>query len=450
VPPRRSKLPLFALAVLVAGVLPTAAAAFPILSASLPPTAARSPMTAVVREHVGPAGVYDLSVIVATRATNRRFLRVEVGPLVRRARVDRRAGSATLRLRLAIGRSSFTIRVRNAQRGKAVRTSLVRVGALAPGTAADSFALAAASAGGGSTRASGVVAKHGVAGQTGPTGPTGPTATAAATPAPTPAPAPAPAPAPLTASFAPDGAPILALPNGFAPIINYTNLVKDYEFNGSSLPADWAASADLSHGAHATMYQPSQVTMTGSSVALTAIDQSSDGFPYTSGYISTEGQYSLNYGLIDFRAKMPAGQGLWPALWLDQPNGSNPWGEIDAAEMLLNNTHIVYGSLHGWAPTQWGESQWTTMSADASQGYHDYQLSWQPGLITWAVDGIAYAQYTPAQAQAAGYPWVFDDGTGYYLIADLTVGAADEWAGAPNASTPFPSSMQVQSIKVWQ
>jgi beta-glucanase (GH16 family) len=255
--------------------------------------------------------------------------------------------------------------------------------------------------------------------------------------------------APLTASFAPDGAPILALPNGFSAITNYTNLVKDYEFDGSTLPADFRASANNSHGAHATMYQPSQVTLTGSSVSLTAIPQASDGFPYTSGYISTQGQYSYNYGLIDFRAKMPAGQGLWSGLWLDQPDGSNPWGEIDVQEMLLNDVNTVHGSAHGWAPSQWSETQDTQIS-DATAAYHDYQLAWQPGLLTWAVDGIAYAQYSEEDAIANGYPWVFDDGTGFYIIASLTVGAADEWPGAPNATTIFPASMQVASIKLWQ
>jgi hypothetical protein len=447
---RRSKLRLLALAVLASGVLPAAAVAFPVESASLPhAVAAGSPLTAVIREHVGSAGVYDLNVAVATSATDRGLLDVEVGPLARRVRVDPRADTATLRLRLAIDRSSFTVRVGNARLGTVVRTSLLRIGALAPGTAAGVIAPAVGPAERGSTRPAGVVTKSGPSGATGPTGPTGAgSATAAAVSSP--APAPAPVQAPLIASFAADGAPILALPNGFAPIVNYSNLVKDYEFDASSLPADWTASANNSHGAHGTMYQPSQVSMTGSSVALTAIDQASDGFPYTSGYISTQGQYALNYGLIDFRAKMPAGQGLWSGLWLDQPDHSNPWGEIDVQEMLLNDTHTVYGSAHGWAPTQWGETQSTVMWADASQGYHDYQLAWQPGLLTWAVDGIAYAQYSQAQAEAAGYPWVFDDGAGFYLIASLTVGAADEWSGAPNASTPFPSSMEVQSIKVWQ
>jgi glycosyl hydrolase family 16 len=443
---RRSKLPLFALAVLAAAALPAAAAAFPIGSASLPHrVAARSATTAVVREHVGSAGVYDLKVTVATRATDRRFLDVEVGPLSRRARIDPHTDRATMRLLLTINRSSFTLRVRGSQAGVPVRTTLVRVGALVRGTAPGAIALAVAADANGSTKASGVETKPGASGATGATGASGTTSPPAAIPTP----APAPVTPPLSATFAPDGAPILALPNGFAPIVSYTNLVKDYEFTGSSLPADWSASANSAHGME-TMYQPSQVSMTGSAVALTAINQPDDGYPTTSGWISTEGQYSITHGLIDFRAKMPAGQGLWSGLWLDQPDNYNPWGELDVQEMLLNDTHTVYGSAHGWAPSQWGETQSTVMSADASQGYHDYQLSWQPGLLTWAVDGIAYAQYTQAQATASGYPWPFDDGTGFYLIATLAVGTANEWPGAPNASTQFPASMDIQSVKVWQ
>lgn len=243
----------------------------------------------------------------------------------------------------------------------------------------------------------------------------------------------------------------IVLPNGFAPVAGYTNQVKDYEFTGSSLPTDWSAGL-WNYGYHATQYQPSQVTLTGSSVALTAIKQTSpQGYPYESGWISTAGSYTLGYGMIDFRAKMPAGQGLWSGLWLVNAQGSNPSGEIDVQEMLLANTHTVFGSLHGWLPTpSWGQTQSTTMSADASQGFHDYQVIWQPGLLTWAIDGVAYAQYSKAQALAAGDHWPFDTAQGVYLIANLAVAASNEWGGAPNNSTAFPAAMEIQSIKIWQ
>jgi beta-glucanase (GH16 family) len=71
-------------------------------------------------------------------------------------------------------------------------------------------------------------------------------------------------------------------------------------------------------------------------------------------------------------------------------------------------------------------------------------------MVTWAVDGVAYAQYTKAQALAAHEPWPFDSASGVYLIANLAVAASDEWGGPPTVSTLFPATMQIQSVKVWQ
>lgn len=264
----------------------------------------------------------------------------------------------------------------------------------------------------------------------------------------------APVTAPVAAASAPAplgvGTAGVTLPAGFAPLASYTNPARSYQFTGSSLPADWSAGTS-SYGFAATQFQPSQVTMTGSSAALTAIKQASpQGDPYESGWISTAGKYTFQYGMVDFRAQMPAGQGLWSGLWLDQANGSNPWGELDVQEMLLSNTTQVYGSAHGWAPgPTWYETQYTNLSTDASQGFHDYQLIWQPGLLTWAVDGHAYAQYSKAQALAAGRAWPFDS-VSEYLIADLAVAGPSEWGGAPTAATTFPAAMTVQSVQVWQ
>jgi beta-glucanase (GH16 family) len=373
----------------------------------------------VLRHRVASTGRYHVRVVVTTRSRNHRgspgtVIHLRIAGVSRRLRTGER-GRARLRASMRVKKGTLTIRA-IAKRGKPTITiTMSRIRRhRAP-----------------STRAA--------TGSSGATGSTGSTATAAV-PA---------SPPPLTAKFAPNGAPILALPAGFAPIVNYTSLAKDDEFSGSSLPADWTASANSAHGMN-TMYQPSQVTMTGSSVALTAVNTPSGGYPTTSGWISTEGKYSLTHGLIDFSAKMPAGQGLWSGLWLDQPDNSNPWGEIDVQEMLLGNTQTVYGSLHSWAPSYWSELQSTVMANDASAGFHDYQLAWQPGMMTWAIDGIAFAQYTQAQAQAAGYPWVFDNGSGFFLIANLAVGTSSSWGGAPNASTVFPASVLLKSVKIWQ
>jgi beta-glucanase (GH16 family) len=247
-------------------------------------------------------------------------------------------------------------------------------------------------------------------------------------------------------------APKLVVPSGFAPVARYHRLVANYVFSGSRLPAAWTRGTH-NYGFHATLYRRSQVRMTGSSVALTAVPAPAGaGFPYRSGWISTAGHFTLTHGLIDFRASMPAGQGLWSGLWaVNAQRPGRPQTEIDVQEMLLGDTHRVYGSLHVWEPQPlWGETQTTALAADASQGFHDFQLVWQHGMITWAVDGRVYAQYTEAQARAAGRVWPFDTARGVYLIANLAVAAADEVQGPPNASTTFPSAMHIRSVRVWQ
>jgi len=246
------------------------------------------------------------------------------------------------------------------------------------------------------------------------------------------------------------------LTSSMAPVTNYTNLVANYQFNGSSLPSGWTAASGFNDGLQSTTYEASQVTVSGGAANLTAVPTSSGASSYYSGYISSSTTY--NHGRFDFVAKMPAGQGLWSGLWLDSENGSSTFGEIDVQEMLLGDTHTVYGSAHDWVPPNassqiWGETQHTSMSGDASQGFHDYSVVYQPGMITWAVDGVAYAQYTEAQGVAQG-GWPFGDSStsGAYLqlIADLAVASPSEWGGAPNSATVFPATMQVQSVQVWQ
>jgi beta-glucanase (GH16 family) len=403
-------------------VAAVALASAPLLltAAALPAPASAARLTApatVLHRHVASAGRYDVHVTITTRFAGRTGARgnvidVRIGTLSRRVTTGSR-GRARLSASVLVREGTLTIRVHAKRDRMGLTVTMSRVRRRPAPT--------------GKTTAS-----SGSSGSTGPTGSTGSTGSTAPT-----------VPSVAVGSLA------ITLPAGFAPVATYTNLVKDYEFTGSSLPADWTAANDTTHGFAGTIFNSSQVAMTGSTVALSVSNQPADGYAYQSGWISTEGSYAFDYGMIDFRAEMPAGQGLWSGLWLDQPDNSNPWGEIDVQEMLLADTHTVYGSLHGWAPSDWGETQSTQMSADASAGYHDYQLIWQPGLLTWALDGVAYAQYDQAQAQAAGYPWVMDDGAGYYIIADLAAGSS-VWGGPPNSTTPFPSSLQLQSVKIWQ
>jgi beta-glucanase (GH16 family) len=411
---------------LLAGIsVPVAASALPGGQVGQGAPRAATGHTVVLRERVGGAGVYAVRVTVSTSSLQRSLVSLRIGRLDRRGTAAR-ARRASFHVRLSLRRHAFMIRAVATGARPDLQVSIRKLQSLPPQKQSPS-------------KPPPTKSSTGSASPGGPTGPTG--VKGSSTPV---APATQPPPAGTTNSG------IYAGPQ-FAPTANYTALAEDWEFNGSTLPSAWQPGVS-NYGYAATQYQPSQVTMTGSSVALTAINQTSpQGLPYTSGWISTAGTYSLRFGMVDFRAEMPAGQGLWSGLWMVNPQGTSPNTEIDVQEMLLGDTHTIYGSLHNWGPTPyWAETQQTTAADDLSAGYHDFQVIWQPGMLTWAVDGVAYAQYTEAQATAAGLGWPFDGTNGVYLIANLAVGASSDWGGAPNASTVFPAAMQIQSIKVWQ
>ena len=158
------------------------------------------------------------------------------------------------------------------------------------------------------TLATGVSGATGTTGPTGPTGATGPTASTG--------------PSGTTGNTGPTGP--ISIPAGFAPVADYTTLAKDYEFTGASLPADWSTGNQNNYGYNATIYESSQVSMTGSSVALTATNTPAGGYANQSGWNMTAGHYTLTHGLIDFRAKMPAGAGLWSGPVDAQPGRLGP------------------------------------------------------------------------------------------------------------------------------
>jgi hypothetical protein len=464
--------------------MPAAATALVAAVADGPPAPVRpARVTVAVREHVRCAGVFAVTVAIGSRASILPSVQVQVGERTRRTRPLAAGRRALVRMRIDVRGRWFAVRATTAGVRPTVRVSVALVSASptianpavgVPGTLAasgrspvvvatsNSAVLSAPTTAGtdaapgsagslgatgthgttGSTASTGSTGAHGSTGSTGSTGahgPTGSTGSTGSTGA-----------HGSTGSSSSDGAPALVLPPGFAAVASYGTLAKDFEFTGSTLPDGWTAGNGFNWGAQATEWMSSQVSLTGSAVALTAIPHTSpDGSPYESGWISTSGGYDFHYGMVDYRAKMPAGQGLWSGAWMINP-GYPTTGELDIAEELLGNLRTVYGSAHAWDGNTalWGETQQGQLTSDAT-GWHDYQLVWQPGMLTWAIDGVAYAQYTQAQATAAGDSWPFDSDS-MYLIATLTVAGASEWGGPPTASTLFPASMQIQSVKVWQ
>jgi beta-glucanase (GH16 family) len=173
---------------------------------------------------------------------------------------------------------------------------------------------------------------------------------------------------------------------------------------------------------------------------------------YTSARLQTLNTFQFEYGVVEARIRVPAGRGLVAQFWAlgnEAYEDSEAWpgcGEIDTMEVLGSQANVVNGTLHGpwsWAPNGIGGT--LESASPLSSAFHTYSVEWQPDRIGFRLDGVLYETLTPRQLPA-GAPWPFSHP--YFLLMDLAVGGP--WPGSPDASTPFPARMLIDSVRVWQ
>ncbi len=159
-------------------------------------------------------------------------------------------------------------------------------------------------------------------------------------------------------------------------------------------------------------------------------------YNYTSGMVSTAGRLEFTYGYVEVRAKLAGGRGLWPALWLI-PTSTEPKGEIDLVELLGQSPTVARLRYH-WRSSSGLDQQLghDVTGPDWTAGWHTYAVLWEPGLLIWYLDGV---REWIATASVPNWP--------VYFVANLAVGG---WAGPPDGTTPFPASLDVASVRIWQ
>jgi beta-glucanase (GH16 family) len=195
---------------------------------------------------------------------------------------------------------------------------------------------------------------------------------------------------------------------------------------------------------------------------LRAVKEDYKGGSYTSARLRTGGHgeqplFTCRYGRVEFRAKLPTGQGYWPALWmLPQDEAYGGWaasGELDVMENRGSAPDVVQGTLHFGAASPknvWAGQQHRLANGGTVADWHVYAVDWEPGRITWSVDGVAYftrnfwSSRTGADANA--WPAPFDKP--FYILINLAIGG--RFGGNPTSATAFPQEMLVDYVRVYQ
>lgn len=189
--------------------------------------------------------------------------------------------------------------------------------------------------------------------------------------------------------------------------------------------------------------------------------------PYTSARLRTLNKGDWKYGRIEVRAKLPAGQGIWPAIWMlptDWTYGG--WaasGEIDILEMVSQPVDKpnkeVHGTIHygkEWPNNVFSGESFIFTDSDPSTTFHTYALEWADGEMRWYVDDKHYA----TQRSSGWYSQIKDDNGKWFNVEGnapfdqrfhllLNVAVGGNWPGPPDESTRFPVQMEVDYVRVY-
>jgi beta-glucanase (GH16 family) len=185
-------------------------------------------------------------------------------------------------------------------------------------------------------------------------------------------------------------------------------------------------------------YTPDALAVRDGLLVIEADRRETNGMPYRSGMITSHDSFSQRYGYFELRARLPRGKGLWPAFWLlPKPTGTWP-PELDVMEQIGSEPNTVLMAQHyrdAAGVNRKHARTWT--GPDFTAGFHTFALSWGPRAIVWYVDGVERfrsEREIPTEEM--------------YVLVNLAVGG--ESAGEPDATTSFPSRMEVDYLRVWK
>lgn len=218
---------------------------------------------------------------------------------------------------------------------------------------------------------------------------------------------------------------------------------------------------------------PANAWVRDSCLTIRARKESLHGCGYTSARLKTRTRdgaplFTKQYGRFEFRAKVPHGKGMWPALWmLPQSDAYGAWaasGEIDVMEIVGLEPHESLGSIH--FGSTFPKRQLVTHVHRIPDGgtvsdFHVYAVEWDPGEIRWVLDGVTWARqdfWWSCSLTRSGkgvlprgpkdiQPWPAPFDQPFYLLMNIAVGG--NFPGAPDESTAFPADLVVDYVRVY-
>lgn len=229
----------------------------------------------------------------------------------------------------------------------------------------------------------------------------------------------------------------------------FTDLIWSEEFEEAGRPNDDIWNYEIGNGNNGwgnrelQYYTEENVTIIDDAMKITLKAESRSGFDYTSSRLNTLDKFDFQYGRIEFRAKLPKGEGTWPALWMmgvDFPTVGWPFcGEIDVMEHRGNQQDVIHGSLH--FPGNSGGNAVTSNveKSGVSDGFNLYTVEWTEEHILFALNNKVYHTFENDGSLPYNQP--------FFLIVNVAMGGTFGGEVDPDFDQ---SSMEIDYIRVYQ
>jgi len=208
-------------------------------------------------------------------------------------------------------------------------------------------------------------------------------------------------------------------------------LIFNNDFNGTQLNPTWGVYGGP-HGGGDSYYSPSEVSVSNGMLHLQMERKTTNGLPYTTGGVAAF-RLAQTYGKYVFRVRLPYGKGVGPyaILWPNSPGYMAQTDIFESPPATKNELFFTNHGINGGATTQ------LTATGSFASDFHILTCEWSPNKLQFYVDGVSQGVLTqsiPNQAMWFG----------------IAVASGDAFTGNPDATTPFPVSLDVDWVQIYK
>ena len=169
---------------------------------------------------------------------------------------------------------------------------------------------------------------------------------------------------------------------------------------------------------------------------------------YTAASLTTQNKANWTYGRIEVRAKLPRGQGVWPAIWTLGANIEEiNWprcGEIDIMEYIGREPTTIHGTLHYAIDGRHQGNGKSIEHPEPFTDFHIYAAEWYPDRIDIFFDDNLYQSFnTDTAGEGEDNPFRKP----HYLLINLALGG--NWGGELDDSI-LPQRYLIDYVRVYE